>query len=56
MDFVRAVGAPLSLAVHDRVYTDAALGMLDGHMARILDGTGQEFVRLPDGADLAVPA
>ena len=52
LDFVREVGAPRTLGIHDRIYTDAALGMLDGHMGRILEGTGQEFTRLADGADL----
>lgn len=52
LDFVREVGAPRSLGIHDRVYSDAALGMLDGHMARFLEATGQEFTRIPDGTDL----
>lgn len=52
LDFVREVGAPRSLGIHDRVYSEVALGMVDGHMARILDGTGLEFTRRPDGADL----
>ena len=52
LDFVREVGAPRSLGIHDRVYSDVALGMLDGHMAKILEGTEQEFTRIPDGTDL----
>lgn len=52
LDFVRAVGAPRSLGIHDRIYSDVALGMLDAHMGRFLDGTGQEFTRVADGADL----
>ncbi len=52
LDFVREVGAPRSLGIHDRVYSEVALGMVDGHMSRILEGTGLEFTRRPDGADL----
>ena len=52
LDFVRYVGAPRSLGIHDRIYTEVALGMLDGHMARILEGTGLEFTRREDGTDL----
>ncbi len=51
VDFVREVGAPRNLAIHDRVYSDAGLGMVDTHMQNLLPGT-LEFVRLPDGADL----
>lgn len=52
IDFARAVGAPRSVAIHDRVYSEAGLGILDGHMGRLLP-SGLEYVRLPDGADLA---
>ena len=52
LDFVREVGAPRSLGIHDRIYSDVALGMLDGHMGRILEGTGLEFTRRADGEDL----
>lgn len=52
LDFVREVGAPRNLGIHDRVYSDAALGMLDGHMARFLEATDQHFTRIPDGTDL----
>lgn len=51
VDFVRAVGAPRNLAIHDRVYSEVALGMVDSHMGNLLPD-GLEFVRLPDGADL----
>jgi L-ascorbate metabolism protein UlaG (beta-lactamase superfamily) len=51
VDFVRAVGAPRSLAIHDRVYSDVGLGMVEQHMGNLL-GDSQEFVRLRDGADL----
>ncbi|MFA6577253.1 MAG: MBL fold metallo-hydrolase [Nocardioides sp.] len=51
VDFVRAVGAPRNLAIHDRVYSDVGLGMVDAHMGNLLPD-GLEFVRLPDRADL----
>ncbi len=52
IDFGRAVGAPRSLAIHDRVYSEAGLGIIDGHLVRMLGERGQEFVRLADGVDL----
>jgi len=52
IDFARAVKAPRNLAIHDRVYSEAGLRIVDGHMNRFLPQAGQEFVRLPDGADL----
>jgi L-ascorbate metabolism protein UlaG (beta-lactamase superfamily) len=51
VDFARLVGAPRNLAIHDRVYSEAGLGIIDGHLTRLL-GDHQEYVRLPDGADL----
>jgi L-ascorbate metabolism protein UlaG (beta-lactamase superfamily) len=51
IDFARLVGAPRNLAIHDRVYSEAGLGIIDGHLTRLL-GDDQEYVRLPDGADL----
>ncbi|MCD4533473.1 MBL fold metallo-hydrolase [Nocardioides sp. cx-169] len=51
VDFVRAVGAPRSLAIHDRVYSEVGLGMVEQHMGNLL-GDSQEFLRLADGADL----
>ena len=50
VDFVRDVGAPRSLGIHDKVYSDLALGMVDTHMAILIGELS--FVRVPDGADL----
>ena len=50
VDFVRDVGAPRSLGIHDKVYSDLALGMVDTHMANLIGELS--FVRVPDGADL----
>ncbi len=51
IDFVRAVGAPRTLGIHDKIYTDAALGIVDTHMGNLLPD-GQEFLRLRDGEDV----
>ncbi|MDZ5622727.1 MBL fold metallo-hydrolase [Nocardioides sp. HM23] len=52
IDFARSVRAPRNVAIHDRVYSDAGLGIVDGHFARFLGAAGQEYVRLADGTDL----
>lgn len=54
IDFARAVGAPRNLAIHDRVYSDAGLGIVDGHLEKFLAPAGQAYARLRDGADLPV--
>lgn len=50
VDFVREVAAPRNLGIHDRVYSELALGMVDTHMANLVGGLS--FVRVPDGAEL----
>ena len=52
VDFARLVGASRNLAIHDRVYSEAGLGIVDGHLNRLLPDS-QSYVRLADGADLA---
>ena len=52
IDFARAVGAGRNLAIHDKVYSEAGLGIVDGHLGRFLGAAGQDYVRLPEGADL----
>jgi L-ascorbate metabolism protein UlaG (beta-lactamase superfamily) len=51
VDFARSVGAPRNLAIHDRIYSEAGLGIVDGHLTRLLPES-QSYVRLGDGADL----
>ena len=51
IDFAREVAAPTVLAIHDRVYSEAGLGIVDGHMGRLLPQS-QTYLRLPDGDDL----
>ena len=52
IDFVRAVKAPVNLAIHDRIYTDAAHDIVERHMHHFLKPAGQQWVRLDDGSDL----
>jgi L-ascorbate metabolism protein UlaG (beta-lactamase superfamily) len=51
VDFARLVEAPRNLAIHDRIYSEAGLGIVDGHLNRLLPDS-QSYVRLADGADL----
>ena len=52
IDFARDVGASVNLAIHDRIYSDAGLGIVDGHLDRFLAPAGQRYTRVPDGSDL----
>ena len=52
IDFARAVKAPRNLAIHDRIYTEAAHGILETHMNMFLPAEGLEYVRRADGEDL----
>jgi L-ascorbate metabolism protein UlaG (beta-lactamase superfamily) len=51
IDFARAVGAPRNLAIHDRVYSEAGLRIVDGHFGLLLPETST-YHRLADGTDL----
>jgi L-ascorbate metabolism protein UlaG (beta-lactamase superfamily) len=51
VDFARAVGAARNLAIHDRVYSEAGLRIVDGHFELLLP-EGSSYHRIPDGADL----
>ena len=52
VDFARAVKAPQHVAIHDRIYTEAAHGGLEQHMNAFLPREGLTYVRLADGQDL----
>jgi L-ascorbate metabolism protein UlaG (beta-lactamase superfamily) len=54
IEFAREVRAPRNLAIHDRVYSEAGLGIVDGHMRAFLPKAGQDYVRLADGEDLSL--
>src|SRR5690349_4643801 len=49
IDYAREVGAPRSLAIHDAVYSEAGLGIVDGHLGRFLAPRDQEYRRLAPG-------
>jgi len=53
IDFVREVGAPRNLAIHDRVYSEAGHAFLAAQMERLIGPRGQEWIRIGDGEDLA---
>ena len=52
IEFARVVKAPRNLAIHDRVYSEAGLGIVDTHMNAFLPKDGLEYVRRTDGEDL----
>jgi L-ascorbate metabolism protein UlaG (beta-lactamase superfamily) len=52
IDYAREVGARRSLAIHDAVYSEAGLGIVDGHLQRFLAPREQEYVRLKAGEEL----
>jgi L-ascorbate metabolism protein UlaG (beta-lactamase superfamily) len=53
IDYARAVGARRSVAIHDAVYSEAGLGIVDGHLQRFLEPREQEYVRLAAGDALS---
>jgi hypothetical protein len=52
IEFIRAVGAPTNLAIHDRVYSEAGHGILDMQMEKLVVPRGLAWVRRADGEDL----
>ncbi|MGO4256480.1 MBL fold metallo-hydrolase [Marmoricola sp. RAF53] len=54
IDYAREVGAARSLAIHDAVYSEAGLGIVDGHLGRFLAPREQDYRRLAAGEDLTV--
>ena len=52
VEFARAVKAPRNLAIHDRIYTEAAHGILEQHMNAFLPKEGLAYLRRADGEDL----
>jgi L-ascorbate metabolism protein UlaG (beta-lactamase superfamily) len=52
IDFAREVAAPHNLGIHDRIYSEAGLGIVDGHLQRFLEPAGLGYVRIADGSDL----
>ena len=56
IDFAREVGAARNLAVHDRVYSETGLGIVDGHLQRFLEPLGLAYRRIADGESLEAGA
>lgn len=52
IDFVREVGAPRNLAIHDRVYSEVGHGFLAAQMEMLNGPRGLEWIRIADGEDL----
>ena len=52
IEFVRAVGAPRNLAIHDRVYSEAGHGLLAVQMETLVAPRGLQWLRRADGEDL----
>ncbi len=52
IDFARDVGAPHSVAIHDKIYSDLGLGFADSLLQPMLADRGQTYVRLEEGAEL----
>lgn len=52
IDFARDVGAARSLAIHDKVYSETGLGIVDGHLQRFLEPLGLAYARVADGESL----
>ena len=53
IDFVRQVGAPVNVAIHDAIYSEAGHTVLAAQMAQLLP-RAQAWLRLADGDDLPV--
>ncbi len=51
IDFARGVGAPRSLAIHDKIYSDLGLGFAGTILGALL-GEEQEYLRIEPGHDL----
>jgi L-ascorbate metabolism protein UlaG (beta-lactamase superfamily) len=52
IDFARDVGAPRSLAIHDKIYSDLGLGFAASLLEPMLGERNQEYVRINPGDDL----
>lgn len=52
VDFARAVRAPRNMAIHDRVYSEEGLSIVDRHLDAFLPKEGLEYTRVRDGGDL----
>ena len=53
IDFGRDVGAAKAVAIHDMIYSELGLGVIDGHLKRFLGERDVDYVRLEPGTDLS---
>jgi L-ascorbate metabolism protein UlaG (beta-lactamase superfamily) len=51
IDFARAVGAARNVAIHDRIYSEVGLRIVDGQYGLLLPDSSS-YTRLADGTDL----
>ena len=52
VDLARDVAAPRTLAIHDKVYSELGLGIVDRTMRQFLEPLGSTWSRLEPGSDL----
>lgn len=52
LDFARDVKAPRTLGIHDKVYSEQGLGIVDGAMTGFLEKVGGSYVRPASGQDV----
>jgi L-ascorbate metabolism protein UlaG (beta-lactamase superfamily) len=52
VDLARGVAAPRTLAIHDKVYSDLGLGIVDSMMQQFLEPLDSSYARLTPGQDL----
>lgn len=52
IDFARRTAAERNVAIHDMVYSEAGLGIIDGHLQRFLAPQQQEYQRVQPGGDV----
>ena len=52
VDLARDLAAPRTLAIHDKVYSDLGLGIVDRTMGQFLEPLGSQWHRLEPGTDL----
>lgn len=52
IDFARDVGAARSLAIHDEIYSEAGLSVIEPLLSRLLDERGQAFLRRRPGQEV----
>jgi hypothetical protein len=52
IDLARDVAAPRTLAIHDKVYSDLGIGIVDFQMGSFLEQVGGTWHRLEPGTDL----